>query len=192
MTSARVRFYKDPVQSLCTPLRDSELKLLGFLEDHMRDGSACYRYLRYFRLTDMCPYCQGLAAYTLLRFEGLAGRHVRRLESASTPTFVEIPRSFEATRFILRSLTEADIKYLDAGSRSTSIGEHHASSGRTKAPPHGSAVKETRSPYQITYRQSVERHGSTRCRNDDVYYRDEDIDLSFRRLVVTTIRDRWI
>jgi hypothetical protein len=186
-----VRFRKDPVQSFCRPLHQSELKLLCLLEDHMLDESACYRHLRYHRLSDMCPYCQDLTTYIILRFESLGRRHVRRLSFESTLTFVEIPRSFESTRFILRSLTNDDIKCLDAGGRSTSNIDDHVSTGRTKS-SHGSAVKETRSPYQITYRRSAGRHGSTRCRNNDLYYRDEDIDLSFRRLVVTTTRDRWI
>jgi hypothetical protein len=186
-----VRFRKDPVQSFCRPLHQSELKLLRLLEDHMLDEAACYRHLRYHRLENMCPYCQGLTAYIILRFESLGRRYVRRLNFESALTFVEIPRSFESARFILRSLTNDDIKCLDAGSQSTSKIDDHASTGRTKS-SYGSAVKETRSPYQITYRRSAERHGSIRCRYEDLYYRDEELDLSFRKLVVTTIRDRWI
>lgn len=191
MTSARVRFYKDPVQSLCRPLRNSELKLLRLLEDHMLDESACYRHLRYLRLTDMCPYCQSLAAYTLLRFEGLGRRHIQRLESKSTLTYVEIPSSFEATRFILRSLTNEDIKYLDAGSRSMSYGEDHTSSGRTRPSSHRATAQPTETLYYTTHRRSAERRGCLRSRSeDDLYYKDDNLGLSFSRLVLTTTRGR--
>jgi hypothetical protein len=195
--SARVRFCIDPVQSLCRPLQHSELYLLRLLEDHMVERSSCYWYLRCFRLSDMCPYCQGLTTYTILRFEGLNGRHLRRTKYECTPTFVEIPRSFEATRFILRTLTEDDIEYLDASVRSKFTEKRCVSAGSTTPPSREPAAMIAMGPCLVTYRRSTERHSSTWCRGEDVNYRAgevhrrvEDISSSFHRLVVTTTRVR--
>jgi len=184
--SPRVRFRRDPVQSLCRPLQRGELKLLRFLEDHMHERSVCYWYLRHFRLSDMCPYCQGLTTYTILRFEGLHGRHLRRAEYECTPTFVEIPWSFEATRLILRTLTEDDIECLDASDRSTSTEKHYPSTGSTIPP----SRRPPEAPCLITCRRSTESHGSIWYRTEDRHCRAEDISSSFHRLVVTTTRDR--
>jgi hypothetical protein len=190
MTSARVRFYKDPVQSFCRPLRDSELKLLRFLEDHMLDELVCYRHLRYLRLTRMCPYCQSLTAYTLLRFEGLGGRHIQTRRLESILTFVEIPWAFEATRFILRSLTKEDIKYLDAGSQSQSDRQYRATRGHTKLSTLRPAVQATEPPKSVTYRRSTERGIFSRRKSGDSYYEYDDLGFSFSKLVLTTTRDR--
>jgi hypothetical protein len=196
--SARVRFCSDPVQSLCRPLQRSELNLLRLLEDHMCERSSCYWYLRCFRLSDMCPYCQGLTTYTILRFEGLNGRHLRRTRYECTPTFVEIPWSFKATRLILRTLTEDDVEYLDASVRSTFTEKRCVSAGSTIPPSREPAAIRAMAPCLVTYRRSTERHGSNWCRSEDINYRAgevhsrvEDISSSFHRLVVTTTRDRW-
>jgi hypothetical protein len=196
--SARVRFCSDPVQSLCRPLQHSELKLLRLLEDHMCERSSCYWYLRCFRLSDMCPYCQGLTTYTILRFEGLNGRHLRRTRYECTPTFVEIPWSFKATRLILRTLTEDDVEYLDASVRSTFTEKRCVSAGSTIPPSREPAAIRAMAPCLVTYRRSTERHGSNWCRSEDINYRAgevhrrvEDISSSFHRLRVTTTRDRW-
>lgn len=188
--SPRVRFCRDPVQSLCRPLQHSELKLLRLLEDHMHERSVCYWYLRCFRLSDMCLYCQGLTTYTILRFEGLHGRHLRRTEYECTPTFVEMPRSFKATRLILRMLTEDDIECLDASVRSTFTEKHHVSAGSTIPPSRRPAARRAKAAYLVTYRRSTQLHGPTWCRGEDMYGRAEDISSSFHRLVVTTTRDR--
>lgn len=188
--SPRVRFGRDPVQSLCRPLQRGELKLLRFLEDHMHERSVCYWYLRHFRLSDMCPYCQGLTTYTILRFEGLHGRHLRRAEYECTPTFVEIPRSFKATRLILRTLTEDDIECLDASDRSTSTEKHYLSTGSTMPPSRGPAAKRAKASCVTTYRRSTESHDSIWCRTEDIHCRAEDLSSSFHRLVVTTTSDR--
>jgi hypothetical protein len=196
--SARVRFCSNPVQSLCRPLQHSELNLLRLLEDHMVERSSCYWYLRCFRLSDMCPYCQGLTTYTILRFEGLNGRHLRRTKYECTPTFVEIPRSFKATRLILKTLTEDDIEYLDASVRSKFTEKRSVSAGSTIPPSREPAAISAMAPCLVTYRRSTERHGSTWCTSEDISYRAgevhsrvEDINSSFHRLVVTTTRDRW-
>ena len=188
MTSTKVRFYRNPVQSLCRPLRNSELSLLRLLEDHMLDEPACYRRLRYLQLTDMCPYCQSLTAYTLLRFEGLGRLYLQRLESKSTLTYVEIPWSFHATRFILRSLTREDIKYLDLDTRPAACGDNRASSDHATPPSRKTTIRETETFYHTTYRQFAWRRGCVRSRNEDRYYKDDDLDVSFRRLVLTRTR----
>jgi hypothetical protein len=191
MTSTRARFHKDPVHSVCRPLRKSELKLLRLLEDHMLDELACYRHLRYLRLIEMCSYCQSLAAYTLLRFEGLGRRHIQRLESRSTLTYVEIPQSFQTTRFILRSLTKADIKHLDAGSRLNSYGEQQASNGRATLLSRKTTTQPTETSYYTTYRRFVERRTYLRRTDEeDSYCQEDDLGLSFSRLAFTMTRDR--
>ena len=190
MISARVRFCKDPVQSFCRPLRNSELKLLRFLEDHMLDELVCYRHLRYLRLTRMCPYCQSLTAYTLLRFEGLGGRHIQTRRLESTPTFVEIPWAFEATRFILRSLTKEDIKYLDAGSQSRSDRQYCTTSRHTQLSTPRPAVQPLDLPSSLTYRRSVERGNFSRRKVEDPYYEYSSLRFSFSKLVLRATRDR--
>jgi hypothetical protein len=190
MTPARVRFYKDPIQSFCRPLRNSELKLLRFLEDHMLDELVCYRHLRYLRLTRMCPYCQSLTSYTLLRFEGLGGRHIQRRRLESIPTFVEIPWAFEATRFILRSLTKEDIKYLDAGGQSQPDRRDRTISGHTELLPPRPAMQATEPPNSITYRQSAERGNFSRRKSEELYYEYSDLGFCFSKLVLTTTRNR--
>jgi hypothetical protein len=190
MPSARVRFYKDPIQSFCRPLRNSELKLLRFLEDHMLEELVCYRHLRYLRLTSMCQYCQSLTAYTLLRCETFGGRHTQRQRLESTLTFVEIPWAFKTTRFILRSLTREDIKYLDAGSQSISDGQHRTSSGYTNLPTYRPAVRRMEPPSSIAYRRFAERGNLSRRRSEDSYYEYSDLGVSFSKLVLTMTRDR--
>lgn len=190
MTPARVRFYKDPIQSFCRPLRSSELKLLRFLEDHMLDEVVCYRHLRYLRLTRMCPYCQSLTVYVLLRFEGLGGQYIQRRGLESILTFVEIPWAFEATRFILRSLTKEDIKYLDAGGQSQSDRPYPTSSGNTKSATPRPTVQALELPNSITYHRSTDRGNFFRRKSEELYYEYSDIGFSFSKLVLTTTRNR--
>lgn len=190
MTPARVRFYKDPIQSFCRPLRNSELKLLRFLEDHMLDEVVCYRHLRYLRLTRMCPYCQSLTAYTLLRFEGLGGQYIQRRRLESILTFVEIPWAFEATRFILRSLTKEDIKYLDAGGQSQPDRPYPTLSGNTKSSTPRPTVQALELPNSITYHQSADRGNFFRRKSEELYYEYSDLGFSFSKLVLTTTKNR--
>lgn len=190
MTSARVRFYEDPIQSFCRPLRNSELKLLRFLEDHMLDEVVCYRHLRHLRLTRMCPYCQSLTVYTLLRFECLGGRHIQRRRLESIPTFVEIPWAFEATRFILRSLTKEDIEYLDVGSQSQPDGRYSTASGHEKLLTPRSAVQVLDSSDSVPHHRSRERGNLPRRKSENLYCDYSDLALSFSKLVLTTTRDR--
>lgn len=186
--TTKVRFYQDPVQSLCRPLQSSELKLLRLLEEHMQDELSCYQSLRCLHLAEMCKYCQGLATYTLLRFKGLRGRYVRRLEPWYTPTFVEMPWSFKATRFILESLTAEDINSLDPGDRSSSTGQYHEPSRRVTPSSHWATISHTNAPYLTSYRQSVDNYGSFKYRDGDPYHRRESLSVSLSKLVITTIR----
>jgi hypothetical protein len=98
----------------------------------------------------------------------------------------------------LRTLTEDDIEYLDASVRSTFTEKRYVSAGSTIPPSREPAAIRAMAPCLVTYRRSTERQGSTWCRSEDISYRTgevhrrvEDISSSFRRLVVTTTRDRW-
>ena len=188
--SAKVRFCRDPVESVCRPLQLSELRLLHLLEDHMQDVPKCFRHLRHFRLTRMCPNCRGLASYTILRFQALGGRFVRRLEYECTTTFVEIPRSFGNTRFILRSLTEDDVELLSAGERSMSEGTQRTSIPQAAPLSHKPRDKDIRTSYFITYHRSTEHHDPARYETEISCRREEDVEISFRRLVLTSTRNK--
>lgn len=190
MTSARVRFYKDPIQSFCRPLRNSFNSLLRFLEDHMLDESVCYRHLRYLRLTRMCPYCQSLTMYTLLRFEGLGGRHIQRQRLESILTFVEIPWAFEATRFILRSLTKEDIRYLDVGSQSQPDRRYSTASGHKKLLTPRSAVQAMQPSDSVPHHRYPEPGNLSRRKSENLYCEYSDLVSSFSKLVLTTTRDK--
>lgn len=187
--SARVRFRRDPIQSVCRPLQLSELRLLHLLEDHMQDQPTCYWHLRDFRLARMCPDCRDLASYTILRFKALGGRYARRLECERITTFVEIPRSFGATRFILRSLTEGDGELLTSDERPILAGTHRATVLQAPAPSQTSKDRGIKTPFVTTYRRSAERHDSAWRVRKISQGREQDVEISFRRLVVSCMRD---
>ena len=156
----------------------------------MLDELICYRHLRYLRLTKMCPYCQSLTSYTLLRFEGLGGRHIQRRRLESIPTFVEIPWTFEATRFILRSLTKEDIKYLDGGGQPQPDRQYRTTSGHTKLLTTRPAVQAMEPPNSITYCQFAERGNFSSRKSEELYYEYSDLGFCFSQLVLTTTRNR--
>lgn len=189
MMPAKVRFRMDPIQSVCRPLQLSELRLLHLLEDHMQDQPTCYWHLRDFRLTRMCPDCRDLASYTMLRFQALGGRYVRRLTCERITTFVEIPRSFGTTRFILGSLTEDDVEVLTSVEIPIPAGTHPASLLQAPAPSHTPKEKGIKTPFVTTHRRSAERHDFAWRVRQISYGREQDVEISFRRLVVTCTRD---
>ena len=156
----------------------------------MLDELVCYRHLRYLRLTRMCPYCQSLTSYTLLRFEGLGQRHIQRRRLESIPTFVEIPWAFEVTRFILRSLTKEDIKYLDAGAQSQSNRPYPTSSGNTKSAKPRPTVQALELPNSIMYHQYADRGNFFKRKSEELYYEYNDLGFCFSKLVLTTTRNR--
>lgn len=187
---AKVRFCRDPVESVCRPLQLSELRLLHLLEDHMQDVPDCYRHLRHFRLTRMCPNWRGLASYTILRFQALGARFVRRLKYECIATFVEIPQSFGNTRFILRSLTDDDVELLSAGERSILKGTQHTSLLQAVPLSHTPRDKDIRTSYFITYHRSTEHHDPARYETEITCRREEDVEISFRRLGLTSTRNK--
>lgn len=102
-------------------------------------------------------------------------------------TFVEIPWAFEATRFILRSLTKEDIKYLDPGTQSQPDRQYRTTSGHAKLSILRPVVQPMVSPKSVTYRGSTERGNFSRRRSGDLYYEYTYLGFSFSKLV---LRDR--
>lgn len=103
-----VYFNENPIESSSRPLYHNELNSLRQFENHVYDSTSCYQSLKALRLTAACSYCRKMTGYILTLFEPWAGKYLQVFTHSRVPTFVEIPKQFAVTRYVLRKLMKDD------------------------------------------------------------------------------------
>jgi hypothetical protein len=166
-----VRFNENPIESTSRPLYYHELDSLRQFEDHIYDSTGCYQSLKALRLTGICSYCRGMTAYILTIFKPWAGRYLQSPTHGHLSTFVEIPRHFAITRYVLKTLIKDDTRRSELSYRAA------------RYPITGSSAN----PVSRRYPSTDMYHRSTR-RDSSIWY-EESIRFSLQRLNVTNLRD---
>lgn len=170
----KARFHRNPVQSVCRPLRNTELRLLQDFEEHIARTHTCRRYLQECAFGEGCSYCRRLISYIISRLEHQHGRYIYKKSHDFVLMFVEIPRYLLATRWTLyyniqapRQPLRIDHKGLYSVAPNDMIGEAMV--------PHGIPLHYPDNP---TYRRSFRGELGAGFHGDNFF-------LSFSRLVIS-------
>jgi hypothetical protein len=171
-----VRFNENPIESTSRPLYHNELVSLRQFEDHIYDSTGCYQSLKALRLTGICSYCRGMTAYILTIFKPWAGRYLQSPTHSHLPNFVEIPRHFAITRYVLKKLIKDDSRRSELSYPAARYDKRfHSITGSSVNP-----VSRRRS-FPDVYQHSTRRDSSIRY--------EESIRFSLQRLKITNSRD---
>jgi hypothetical protein len=171
-----VRFNENPIESKSRLLYQDELDSLRRFEDHIYDSTGCYQSLKALRLTGICSYCREMTAYILTLFKPWAGRYLKFPTHRHLPIFVEIPRHFTITQYILNKLIKDDPGRSEPSYPAARYDERFYSITGSSA----NLVSRRRS-FPVMYYRSTRRDSS-------IWY-EEGVRFSLQRLKITDLRD---
>ena len=110
----KVHFDRNPVRSVSRPLSKSEFCALEEFEEHIKETIACRRFLKQCGFVNGCNHCKESILYITSTLEYHDGWYISRKKQDHLLTFVELSRSYPATRWVLEFVTEACLRQLDA------------------------------------------------------------------------------
>lgn len=170
-----VCFNENPIESTSRPLYHDELHSLRQFEDHIYDSAGCYQSLKALGLTGICSYCRKMTEYILTLFKPRAGKYLEIPTHSHLPTFVEIPKQFAVTRYVLKTLMEDDSYRSEPSHPAARRGKRFYSFAGPSIDP----ISRRWSFSDIHYRSNRQHHS---------IWHEETISYSLERLKITKSR----